>query len=39
MWHDTIPPILLNMTLTGSFIILFVLLARLALKKAPKIYS
>ena len=39
MWYYTVPPILLNMTLTGSFIILFVLLARLALKKAPKIYS
>ena len=39
MWCYTIPPLLLNMTLTGSFIILFVLLARLALKKAPKIYS
>ena len=39
MWCYTIPPLLLNMTLTGSFIILFVLLVRLALKKAPKIYS
>ena len=39
MWCYTIPPLLLNMTLTGSFIILFVLLARLSLKKAPKIYS
>lgn len=30
---------LLNMTLTGSVIILFVLLARLSLKRAPKVYA
>lgn len=37
MYQDLLK--LLNMSLTGSFIILFVLLARLALRKAPKIYS
>lgn len=30
---------LINMTLTGSVIILFVLIARLCLKRAPKVYS
>lgn len=30
---------LINMTLTGSIIILFVLLARLCLRRAPKVYS
>jgi len=30
---------ILNMSITGSVVILFVLLARLALKKAPKIFS
>ena len=39
MWYYTDLPVLLNMTLTGSFIILFVLLARFLLRKAPKIYS
>ena len=33
-----LPPMILNMSITASVIILFVLLARLALKKAPKIY-
>lgn len=37
MYQDL--PKLLNMSLTGSFIVLFVLLARLLLRKAPKIYS
>ena len=39
MWYYTDLPVLLNMTLTGSFIILFVLLARFLLRKAPKVYS
>ena len=30
---------ILNMSLTASYVILFVLLARLALKKAPKVFS
>lgn len=30
---------LVNMTLTGSVIILFVLFARLCLKRTPKVYS
>ena len=30
---------ILNMSLTGSLVILFVLAARLLLKRAPKIYS
>ena len=34
-----LPPMILNMSITASLIILFVLLARLALKKAPKIFS
>ena len=34
-----LPPMVLNMSITASVIILFVLLARLALKKAPKIFS
>ena len=34
-----LPPMILNMSITASVIILFVLLARLALKKAPKIFS
>ena len=33
------PPMILNMSITASVIILFVLLARLALKKAPKVFS
>ena len=32
-------PTILNMTLTSSVVILFVLLARLVLKKAPKVFS
>ena len=34
-----LPPMILNMSITASVIILFVLLARLALKKAPKVFS
>ena len=34
-----LPPMILNISITASVIILFVLLARLALKKAPKIFS
>ena len=34
-----LPPMILNMSITASGIILFVLLARLALKKAPKVFS
>ena len=37
--ESVLPPLILNMTITGSVVILFVLLARLALKKAPKIFS
>ena len=37
--ESVLPPLVLNMTITGSVVILFVLLARLALKKAPKIFS
>ena len=32
-------PIVFNMSLTASVVIVFVLLARLVLKKAPKVYS
>ena len=39
MWMYTLLPHIWNMSLTGSFVILCVLLARLALKKAPKAYS
>ena len=34
-----LPPMILNMTITASIMILFVLLARVALKKTPKIFS
>ena len=37
-WYEIFPQIL-NMSLTASVIICFVLLCRLLLKKAPKIYS
>lgn len=37
-WYEIFPKIL-NMSVTASIIILFVLLARLCLRKAPKIYS
>ena len=37
--ESVLPPLILNMSITASVIILFVLLARLALKKAPKIFS
>ncbi|HBN85194.1 MAG TPA: hypothetical protein DDZ89_15275 [Clostridiales bacterium] len=39
MWVYTLLPIILNMSLTASMVILFVLVARLLLKKAPKIFS
>ena len=39
MWMYTLLPEILNMTLTASLVILCVLLARLLLKKAPKICS
>ena len=39
MWMYTLLPEIVNMTLTGSLVILCVLLARLLLKKAPKICS
>ena len=39
MWMYTLLPEILNMTLTASLVILCVLVARLALKKAPKICS
>ena len=34
-----LPPMILNMSITASIMILFVLLTRLALRKAPKIFS
>jgi hypothetical protein len=39
MWTYTLLPEILNMSLTASIVILFVLVARLLLKKAPKIFS
>lgn len=39
MWMYTLLPEIVNMTLTGSLVILCVLVARLVLKKAPKICS
>lgn len=38
MWYTFLPKVL-NMSLTASIVILFVLLARLVLKRAPKLYS
>lgn len=38
MWNNIIME-LLNMSLTGSIVIVFVLLLRLLLKRAPKVYS
>ena len=35
----TLLPVILNMSLTASAVILFVLLARLALRKAPRVFS
>ena len=37
-WYEILPRIL-NMSLTASVIICFVLLGRLILKRSPKIYS
>lgn len=39
MWLYTLLPQILNMSLTASIVIVLVLLARLPLKKAPKIFS
>lgn len=39
MWYDTLILRILNMTLTGSLVIIIVLLGRLLLKKAPRILS
>jgi beta-lactamase regulating signal transducer with metallopeptidase domain len=38
MWFTFLPKVL-NMSLTASMVILFVLLARLVLKRAPKVFS
>jgi len=38
MWYTLLPKVL-NMSLTASMVILFVLLARLVLKQAPKVFS
>lgn len=38
MWYELLPKIL-NMSLTGSAVILVVLLARLLLRRAPKVFS
>ena len=38
MWFKFLPQVL-NMSLTASMVILFVLLARLVLKRAPKVFS
>ena len=37
--ESVVPPMILNMSITGGVVILFVLLARLLLKKAPKVFS
>ncbi len=39
MWCYTLFPIILNMSLTAGIVIVLVLLARLLLKKAPKVFS
>ncbi|MGM9607048.1 MAG: M56 family metallopeptidase [Oscillospiraceae bacterium] len=39
MWYYTLLPKVWNMSLTASVVILVVLLARLALKRAPKVFS
>jgi beta-lactamase regulating signal transducer with metallopeptidase domain len=39
MWFNTLFPQILNMSLTAGVAIVFVLLARLLLRKAPKIFS
>ncbi len=39
MWMYTLLPTILNMSITASIVIVFVMLARVPLKKAPKIFS
>ena len=39
MWYYTLLPKIWNMSLTASVVILFVLLARLLLRRAPKVFS
>lgn len=39
MWYCSVLPRILNMSLTASISIVFVMLARLALKRAPKLFS
>lgn len=39
MWPNSLVPTVLNMSLTASIVIIFVLLARLLLRRAPKIFS
>lgn len=39
MWVYTLLPKILNMSLTGGIVIIFVLITRILLKKAPKIFS
>lgn len=39
MWCYTLFPIILNMSLTAGIVIVLVLLARLPLKKAPRVFS
>ncbi len=39
MWMYTLLPKILNMSLTAGIVIIFVLLARIPLKRAPKIFS
>lgn len=39
MWFITLFPKILNMSLTAGFVIVLVLLARLLLRKAPKVFS
>lgn len=39
MWTYTLLPKILNMSLTASIVIVLVLLARLSLRKSPKVFS
>ena len=39
MAESLLPPLILNMTITSSMVIMFVLFARLILKNAPKVFS
>ncbi len=39
MWMYTLLPKILNMSLAGGIVIVFLLLARIPLKKAPKVFS